>query len=89
MAEEQGQQLHQHLDWAEAEVLADTSPGVALARTTKEMVLFSVFSDHVFTNHEHANLTSNLCRLEELFYNFECWFKFKLQPAKHSNFTYL
>jgi hypothetical protein len=43
MAEEQGQQLNQHLDSAEAEVLADVSPGVALARTTKEMVLFSDF----------------------------------------------
>lgn len=44
-AEEQGRQLqlhHQHLDSAEAEVQAVASPalGVALARTTKKMVLF-------------------------------------------------
>lgn len=42
-AEEQGQQLHQHLDLAEAEVQAEVSLGEALARTKKNDIANTMY----------------------------------------------
>jgi hypothetical protein len=63
LAAEQGQQLRQHQDWAEAEVQAEVFPGVALARTANKMVLFYDFISSLASQfiRVYANLTSNFC----------------------------